>query len=424
MFLNNNGDLEIKINKLIVSFMFLYVFGAPYSISVAQLGLVPAITLWLVKIIFIKKGKFYGSFIDIGLAVYLLGELITSIFCEYPKSAFSGYQGEWQILTIWLMLDVIDKEKLRKLIDVLFVMSVITAIYGVYQYFSGWDLIRHKRLNPNAWINGSITYDITGGFGMHLTYGGFFMMIALLGIALIFISYKKDMKKFWLYLGGTTIIVFTVYGAYARSVWVGFVAGLLTFGFLKNKRLFVVIAIVLILLGVIMFYTVPQFHYKISTFENLTKLPRWQIWSVAVRILKDHPIIGVGNGNFIKYYDKYKEQGWFHKMSHPHNDFLNIYLTSGILGFIGYMSIWILLFVYSYRFIKHTNELIDKHLMIALISGVIAFLFAGLSQNYFTDSENSMLLWFFIGSIFVLYYNKKQKVFFPASLKSFKENEK
>ncbi len=413
MDLELNVNIEKKINNIIKWFMYIYVFGAPFSISLSQIGLVPAISLWLVKIIFIKKGKFYGSFIDIGILLYLVGELITSIFCHYSKMAFAGYQGEWQILTIWLMLEVFTKEDLKKLIDILFATSLITAIYGVYQYFSGWDLVRNRPLSPNAWFKGVHTFNITGGFGLHLTYGGFFMMIAILGFSLINIYYKKDMKRFWYYTLGTFIITFTVYGAYARSAWVGFLVGIFTFSFLKSKKLFVILLIIILLGGIIMYYTIPPFKYKVNTFKHLTELPRWQIWTVAIRIIKDHPIIGIGNGNFIRYYDKYKEKGWHEKMGHPHNDFLNIYITSGLLGFIGYMLIWFLLITYCFRFIKNTKDEFNKNIMISLISAIIAFLIAGLAQCYFSDSENSMLLWFFIGSILIIYYEENKKQNFP-----------
>ncbi len=407
--MHTNEGLAQKFDKIIFYLMLVYVFGSPFSISLAQLGLVPAVLLWLFKAVFINKGKFYGTFIDIGIIICLLGELITSIFCEYPASAFSGYQGEWQIITIWLLLNSIKVKEAKKLINVLFVASTLTAIYGIYQYFSGWDIVRHRELVSNATV--ASTYNIVGGFGLHLTYGGFFMMVALVGLSLAIIYYKDDIKKFWMYVAGTSIIIFSVYGTFARSAWIGFIAGLLTFIFLKSRKFFVIFVVFLTLFIILLYNVNSVFHYKVSSleFENIKKSYRWQIWTIATRIINDHRLIGVGNGNFIKYYDKYKDKGWREKIGHPHNDFLNIYLTSGIIGFVGYMLIWILLSIKAIKFIININDTYTKNIMIGLFSGIVSFLVAGLGQCYFTDSENSMLLWLFIGLIMVFYYDKNEK---------------
>jgi len=166
-----------------------------------------------------------------------------------------------------------------------------------------------------------------------------------------------------------------------------------------------------------MYSYIPDFKYKIDSFKNIKHLYRWQIWTVAVRIIKKYPFIGIGNGNFIKYYDKFKNPDWREGKGHPHNDFLSIYLTSGLIGFLGYMCIWIILLIKVLDFLKKNKaNKYSYNIMIGLTSGVIAFLFAGLGQNYFTDSENSMLLWFFIGLILIIYYNKEDLNYFPQSI--------
>ena len=44
-----------------------------------------------------------------------------------------------------------------------------------------------------------------------------------------------------------------------------------------------------------------------------------------------------------------------------------------------------------------------------IVVAVFGFLVAGLGQNYFTDSENAMQLWFLIGISMVIFYQRKEE---------------
>lgn len=402
--------LAEQINKIIKIFLIIFAIGSPFSISLAQIGLVPAIIFWLFKIIFVKQRDFYSTFLDIAILIYLLGTVLSSVFCPYPTRILKSVNEAWHILLLYVMVDVADEKLIKRMINLLFLFTLLTAIYGVWQYFSGWDLVRNKALKPNA--PGAQFFDITGGYGLHLTYGGYVMMITLLGISLFLNHYQDNKKMFWYYLLGTGIIGFTVYGSYARSAWAGFIGGLLFLGFLKNKKYVIVILLALFIFGVLLYFFVPTFQYKAKTFTKLPESRRWQIWSVSLKMIKDYPVFGVGHGNFKKHYEDYRDEvNWREPTGHPHNDFLSIYLTTGLIGFIGYMLLWFLIFKKSLQEIKlSNNDKKRKNIIIALISGVLAFLVAGLSQNYFTDSENSMLLWLFISILVCLYYQNKKKI--------------
>ena len=414
--LDKKDVIIVQLNKGIRFFLIIFAIGSPFSISLAQIGLVPAMILWLFKIIFLKKDDFYGTFLDIPIFIYILGVLITSIFCQYPANAFKSIQEIWHIIMLYLLIDVADEKFLKKLINILFLFTLLTALYGTWQFFSGWDLVRKRPLKP--FMPDANIFNVTGGFGLHLTYGGYVMMITLVGLSLIAVYYRKDIKMFWYYMIGTFIIGFNVLASGARSAWVGFIAGLLLWGFLKSKKWFAIILIISLLSGIILYFAVPEFKYKINTFKYINQSYRWQIWSVAASMIKDHPIIGVGNGNFKKHYDKYRnEKNWREGIGHPHNDFLSIYLTSGLIGFIGYMLMWFLIIRNSIIELNKKDKIRNNYL-IGLVSGIIAFLIAGLSQNYFTDSENSMLLWFFISAILILYYKNKEKILIKNRIKN------
>lgn len=397
--------IKEKINFILHTFikvgMIVFVIGSPFSISLAQIGLVPAIFFWLLLLGINKFKNFRFSSIDIPILLFLLGQLITSIFCEYSKNAFANYQGEWQILMVYLILSSVDRNFYKKLLNILFIVCVIVSIYGLYQHFSGWDIWRQRMAGKLIYSYKNIKFhQITGGFGLHLTFGGYYMMVALLSLA-YFLRFEKN-KLF--YVLGTALIFLATIGSYARSAWFGLLGGSVFLILLTNyknlKKLLLYISI-LILFIITILYLVPPIKERMFARWQLYSLKhRFKIWESALLIIKEHPIIGIGNGNFKKYSEKYMKDSGFTVEGHPHNDYLNVYLTAGLMGFIGYILMWFILLKKGIKYVFEEKQ--DKYLMIGLLSGLVAFMIAGLGQNYFTDSENSMLMWLFIGGVCLL----------------------
>jgi len=231
------NNINILLDKAIKGCLIIFVIGSPFSISLAQIGLVSGLIFWFIQLIINRFKGIKGTFLDLPIILLLLGQFITSLFCKYSKNAFANYQGEWQILIVYLMISKIDIKFLKKLLVIMFVVCVLISFYGFYQHFSGWDIWRQRPLDTSTYHWG--VYDIVGGFGLHLTFGGYYMMIALLGLA-YFIRIKKYK---WLFWAGTIIILLATIGSYARSAWAGLAAGFLFLNFLtvKSKKKLILI---------------------------------------------------------------------------------------------------------------------------------------------------------------------------------------
>ena len=158
--------------------------------------------------------------------------------------------------------------------------------------------------------------------------------------------------------------------------------------------------LIVLIFGMILYSFFPEIkiHMKKTVSFKWNK-DRLSIWRIALEIIRDHPIFGIGNGNFKKLYKKYMRPDDRKPVGHPHNDFLNIYLTAGIGGFIAYIMIFYLFIrnIYKTYLSINNKEPFYKGILLGSIGSVISFLVAGLAQNYFTDSENGMLLWFVMG---------------------------
>jgi O-antigen ligase len=97
---------------------------------------------------------------------------------------------------------------------------------------------------------------------------------------------------------------------------------------------------------------------------------------VARQMISSNPILGRGYGNFGHLYEKYATD-WTQKnvLPAPHNTYINILVSSGLVGFLPYISIfasiayqgWIL-----WRRGQH-NHAIDRELLVCMVAALLVY---------------------------------------------------
>ena len=73
------------------------------------------------------------------------------------------------------------------------------------------------------------------------------------------------------------------------------------------------------------------------TDENFAVVERLAHWEAAFGMLKDHPLLGVGVGNYVPVYPAYALPGWEDPLGHAHNYYLHIAAEAGLLGLGAYV---------------------------------------------------------------------------------------
>jgi hypothetical protein len=68
-------------------------------------------------------------------------------------------------------------------------------------------------------------------------------------------------------------------------------------------------------------------------------LVRWQYWAASARMIADHPLTGVGPGNFATYYTHYKPAAALETVADPHCLPLSLLAQYGPLGLLGFLAL-------------------------------------------------------------------------------------
>ncbi len=122
---------------------------------------------------------------------------------------------------------------------------------------------------------------------------------------------------------------------------------------------------------------------------------RWYIWQSAWAMIKDHPILGIGPGQFQANFMLPNEQNGLFAASlpyalHPHNLLLNFYLSAGLLGVTGF--VWLL--VSSGRNFFRTA--VRSPLMLAASAALVAILIDGLFDSTYFKNDLAIIFWLLV----------------------------
>lgn len=151
-------------------------------------------------------------------------------------------------------------------------------------------------------------------------------------------------------------------------------------------------------IGILLPISASKWHSILSFDDRSSLASRGMIWRSALRMIEDHPLIGIGPGNFQeryiayqKYFPPYLE--W--SAPHPHNSFLDLWLEGGLLAVIGFaLFFWHWLISSARAFFSQQKESAVRALPFLL--GIYFFL-TGLTDVPFLGND----LAYFFATAFV-----------------------
>ena len=355
----------------------------------------------------------------------------------------------WRFMPFLILLFVFDKkEDAKKVYYAILGAFLVDALYVIYQ-----GVFVYK-LN----INWARPYGFTGH---PMTFAGFLCILVPILLVLVFESkvlgkYSKLALPAFIVGVGALVLNST------RGAWlaVGIVVGLIGLNYMiRSKKIFIG-CVVLMLVGGLLLSNNQAFMKRVNTFSSVksaSQNPRFEIWDVAVVLFKEHPVLGVGLGQFKdEYREKYskvhpvnekqkrlaaeykkyidnrkakkltpiqkkmtkakrnelykayvaqrKYEG-IGRLTHAHNNFLQMLGENGLVGFAGYV------FAFGYilwRNIK--NYFVNKNPYALMIAGSTgALVLQGLTEYNFGNGAVMKLYWLVLGCLIMLAgcYNKE-----------------
>lgn len=320
--------MRLKEINTILIFLILLSISSFISIAVSNIFLGILTLCFFIKT-YQKKAK-----IDldckryfIAISLFAIAMLLSALFSGDIVYGLKRWADMWIwrfmpfVVVIFLLDNYID---VKKVMLTGFAGITVTSVYAVYQGLSGMS-----RAN--------------GFYGHPMTLGGWFCIF--LPLLLIEFFERKLLGKYY-WLAGLAFCICSaglVFNA-TRGAWLAVTivcTVLLLYYMFKSKRNLAVSIIFIALISTVLVNN-PKFMHRLDTIDDFDKYQsnteRILMWQSAWNMFKDHPILGVGLGQYKEnYQQKYiSPEAKEPQLSHAHNNFLQMLAENGIVGFVGF----------------------------------------------------------------------------------------
>ena len=363
-------------------------FAAAPQFSIAASGILLGLSalLWLAVVI-INRERIEVPRMFWPLAAYAGVTLIASLFSANRAVSFADCKQLLLFAIVPITYRLFRGERSLTVVDVVITVGALNAVYGIVQY-------------------GILDYDnvarrVQGNLGHYMTYSGVIMLVACIAVARVMFRRRE---RIWAALVLPAVLVALVL-TLSRNAWVGACAGIGTLFLLRDLRsVFRMAALLPVVMGVLIAFAPASVSDRFSSMLSLKDMYGDSVTSTSTvqsnrdrlamiksgfRIIKDHPLTGVGPDMVIQVYPGYLEPtAVSQRNSHLHNVPLQIAAERGLPALIIWCWFVATLLADFFR-LRRTSPL--PSLAAGGIACVVAMLAAGMFEYNFGDSEFLML---------------------------------
>ena len=287
----------------------------------------------------------------------------------------------WRIPVFFVIaLCIRDKKTLFTMLAVFFVDFGIDNLVAFYQHVSG--------MTDRGWGFGSSVLTISGLM---------VMLVPIFCVILLDSAFPSYVKASALWALGC--VGFGMYGNQSRGSWLFnmIMVPIVSLPYIL-KRFGCVVAVLATLGGIVWgFSTQPQYVARFESITNTTtdgsNLGRFDVWTSSINMFKDHPVTGVGIGQWRTIYEaSYRLPTENQHLYHAHNNFIQLLGEVGLLGLLGVLIFYGSIIVDNFVVWVKTR---DPYSLCAMIA-VICYVFVFGQVEYTLDNSSGMRIMYFM----------------------------
>ncbi|MCL5281748.1 MAG: O-antigen ligase family protein [Planctomycetes bacterium] len=343
-----------------------------YSLTLSGL-LIFAFVFWLLWGLFTGRLVYRFTGIEIGLAVFGVASMVSAWGASDKREAIT------QIVTLLgplcaalLLVQILNHPaKVRVVLAVLVGLGIVSAYQCAEQFFISnavtieqYEKDPRMMLEPLGIETGTFQHFLfehrlysrgVRGFFTTSNSAASFALLASAAGAILLLCRLRGVKAGrvappygWCAAGAMLLVLAGLFLTQSKGGILAFFAGLALCGLLTGidrwlpawkQRLLPVLIPLAVLLAAGTGYAMIRYgmaHGHLPGGNSM--LVRWQYWVASAKMVADHPLTGIGPGNFSDYYTHYKPAAALESVADPHNFLLSLLTQYGPLGLIGFLA--------------------------------------------------------------------------------------
>ncbi len=411
---------------------------------------------WLARMIQEKKLIFKKTPLDVPIFLFIVSQLVSTIFSIHPRTSMLGYYSRFNgglismisyALLYFAFVNNVKKKDLLGILITTFMSGAIVSIYGILEHF-GHSLSclfapGIKDFSVSCWKQ-DVQSRVYATFGQPNWLAAYAITILPLGISLA-IQKKKNIFSQKLFFSVASALLFAVLiFTKSRSGLIGLAGGMFIFligaliTFLRNEKAInlefaaALLAIIVLTAGIFGTMYTPSFseisnknkqveilnnNSAPSTNSEETEQPvanrlelggtdsgeiRKIVWKGGLQIWKRYPIVGSGVETFAYsyYLDRPREHNdvseWDFLYNKAHNELINFLATTGIFGLATYLLIFVVFGIEVIKAVFKNKEALV--VSVAILAGIVG-LFISNFFGFSTVMVNALM--FILFGIFI-----------------------
>jgi len=279
-----------------------------------------------------------------------------------------------------------DAERMLGVFHIIHFFFLYLILITVFRTYKDWQVLFIASVLIATAVSLKGLFGTAASTVGNTAYVSGYIIFNLYFSALLFFRAKKESWR-WLLLIPVIIMLFEFANTHTSGAIIGLGISVLLIIFLigvlhQSKKIKIAAwgALVIAIASLILIFSQQNtVWFQNSFLKNLTSQKttfqtRLISWQAAAKDFHNHPWLGVGFGNYAIIFDRYFDAHFYDYsrsdtyFDRAHNNLIDITSTSGLIGLLAYLSIFVAVFIYIVRIIKKDKSNFEPLLLFGLFT--------------------------------------------------------
>ncbi|NMM61134.1 O-antigen ligase family protein [Clostridium sp. P21] len=388
------------LENVLYAFICIYIFILPWKQGKTTYGdgiLALIMFLYIIRLVLSSQSRrkmisdiksFFHDYLSISMSILFLVMIISVSYSFDKKIAVSESARflSYIILFFIIKYECNYKRYIHGIINSYVFSVCFICIFGIYQYFTGFGLSPEFMKYDYTDKKIAATLD-------NPTNLAAFLVLALFPIIMVSIYEKNKVKKS-VYLLILVLVIINIVLTDSRNALIGVAIGAIILAIVFSWKLIFIIGP-----AAVISLFIPRISHRILDIANSSQnVSRIYLWKTALKMIKEHPILGVGNGNYVSLYDTYVKKypelkyPWFTQRP-THNSYLKVTSELGILGIISFVCMLIFSLLKVKQVASSAKDKFYRYFCTGVFASMVGFYFMNISDNLFFVPKTTAYFW-------------------------------
>lgn len=384
-----------RISTRLFQFAFLCLaLFIPFSIAGENIAIGFSVLAWLVWLVAARRRPRLSDPLFIASLVLTVSALPSVFMSEDRARAFTDWESYWQLLICFMVGAHVARVGVRERSCAVLLASAAASCAVAFVQRAGGLHIGPIHIGAEHRVSSTL---------FTMTLAGILCQLTVFGAA-VATSPRASRWRWW--IAAAVVMMFAaLLLTMTRGAWIAVFAGLAVVCALMKSRTLAAataLAIVVMLLYTHAYRNDQGRTLAVETFATETAdrnvATRLVLWDMSWKMFLDHPLLGVGMGDYS--IEAQKRLGTRHVRTtvDSHNIYLQILATRGLVGFLPFIAYCVVLVTSLWRLSRRAAPgSMARYYAIGALGATAAVLVGALTENNIDDAEVFAAFMFLVG---------------------------